>query len=51
MSLSNLLVISNQKQFIFNPKHTDPADVARDYMEFIIKSICQSSIFMHDLLA
>ena len=34
------LHISNLKQFIFNPKHTDPADVARrDYMEFFIESI------------
>ena len=36
------LHISNLKQFIFNPKHTDPADVARrDYMEFFIDSILQ----------
>ena len=34
--------ISNLKQFVFNPKHTDPADVAcRDYMEFFIESILQ----------
>ena len=36
------LHISNLKQFVFNPKHTDPADVARrDYMEFFIESIIQ----------
>ena len=36
------LHISNLKQFVFNPKHTDPADVARrDYMEFFIDSILQ----------
>ena len=36
------LHISNLKQFVFNPKHTDPADVARrDYMEFFIDSIIQ----------
>ena len=32
--------MKNLKQFIFNPKHTDPADVARrNYMEFFIESI------------
>ena len=36
------LRIGNLKQFSFNPKHTDPADVARrDYMEFFIESIIQ----------
>ena len=34
------LHISNLKQFVFNPKHTDLADVARrDYMDFFIESI------------
>ena len=36
------LHISNLKQFVFNPKHADPADIARrDYMEFLIESIIQ----------
>ena len=36
------LHISHLEQFVFNPKHTDPADVARrDYMEFFIESIIQ----------
>ena len=36
------LHISNLKQFVFNPKHTDPADVARrDCMEFFIESFIQ----------
>ena len=36
------LHISNLKIFIFKPKHTDPADVARrDYTEFFIESITQ----------
>ena len=36
------LHISNLKQFYFNPKHMDPADVERrDYVEFFIESIIQ----------
>ena len=34
--------VSNLKEFVFDPRHTDPADVARrDYMEFFIESIVQ----------
>jgi RNase H-like domain found in reverse transcriptase/Integrase core domain/Chromo (CHRromatin Organisation MOdifier) domain/Integrase zinc binding domain len=34
--------VSNLKQFVFDPNHTDPADVARrDYMEFFIESILE----------
>ena len=34
--------VSNLKEFVFDPRHTDPADVARrDFMEFVIESIVQ----------
>ena len=39
---SHYVHISNLKQKFFNPKNTDPADVARrDYMEFFIEFIIQ----------
>ena len=39
---SHYVHISNLKQKVFNPKNTDPADVARrDYMEFFIEFIIQ----------
>ena len=42
MKKQKYLHINNLKQFGFNPKHTDPADVARrDYMEFFIEFIVQ----------
>jgi hypothetical protein len=34
--------VTSLKKFVFDPRHTDPADVARrDYMEFFIESIVQ----------
>ena len=35
--------VSKLKAFLFNPKYTDPADIARrDYMEFFIESIVRN---------